>query len=117
MIVNCTMQDLSIITSTGENVVLEPSGTLPWVDVDREVFANIEVAQGVMVPVYRERLVGVRDIPEPEEGVWFIVSAKIADYFPEREDFVSANVLKDGFGRVVGITSFRQKQLVGEDYE
>jgi hypothetical protein len=116
MIVNCTKQDISIITNDGIQHTIPTSGIIPWVEIEKEIVAQVEVSQGVVLPVYRERLVMVKNIPEREDGVWYIVSAKIADYMPERDDFIIPNLLKDAGGRALGITSFRQKQLMEEQY-
>lgn len=116
MIVNCTKQDIMVINPDGERFNIPPSGIIPWIEIEKELVAEVEVGQGVIVPIYRERLVNLQNIPDEEDGTWYIVSAKIADYLPEREDFIVPNLLKDSRGRALGITSFRQKKITGEWY-
>ena len=47
------------------------------------------------------------DAPSPVDGVIFIVSALVANAYPERTDFVMVeNTVRDDNGRIIGCTSF-----------
>jgi hypothetical protein len=118
MIVNCTKQDILVINHEGRQYHIEPSGIMPWLEVEKQRVLDIEVAQGLVVPVYRERLVSMQNVPDPEDGTYYVVSAKVADFLPEREDFIVPNLLKDVGGRALGVTSFRQRKVIDseEDY-
>ena len=76
MIVNCTKQDIMVINPDGERFHIPPSGIIPWLEIEKELVAEVEVGQGVIVPIYRERLVNLQNIPDEEDGTWYIVSAK-----------------------------------------
>jgi len=117
MIINCTRQDINIITEEGLVSKIKPSGIIPWIEVDREIVCKIEVAQGIVLPLYQEILVSTQNIPERIQGTYYIVSAKVADYMQDREDFIMPNLLKDSTGKPIGITSFRQNKLVEKVYE
>jgi hypothetical protein len=60
----------------------------------------------------------MQNVPDPEDGTYYVVSAKVADFLPEREDFIVPNLLKDVGGRALGVTSFRQRKVIDseEDY-
>lgn len=117
MILNCTRQEISVITKNGYSHVIKPSGRIPWIEIEKVVVDKIEIEEGVTVPLYQERLVSAKDIPERQDGVYYIVSAKVSEYMPDREDFIMSNLLKDSNGCPIGVTSFRCGKMVEEDYE
>lgn len=49
----------------------------------------------------------VKDLPEPREGVKFIVSGMVRSALPERKDLVSpGGLVRDSDGRVIGCSYF-----------
>jgi hypothetical protein len=47
------------------------------------------------------------DLPEPQEGVWFIVSSVVGSAHPERRDLlVPSDLVRDGQGVVTACRSF-----------
>lgn len=59
------------------------------------------------IPVYRQILDGVNGLPDEEEGIKYIVSARVRDFLPERTDLLSpSGYIRDEAGNVVGCTGF-----------
>lgn len=94
---NCTPHSLNVLV--GEEVIdLAPTGIVPRCS-QSEVTAG-EVAG---IPVTRQVFGEVIDLPEPEEGVFFVVSRMVAAACPERRDLLIPGALvRDDEGRVVG---------------
>ncbi|WP_116246508.1 hypothetical protein [Nocardiopsis sp. FIRDI 009] len=58
------------------------------------------------VPLVAERRTRA-DLPEPREGVWFIVSSVVGSAHPERHDLlVPSDLVRDGRGVVTACRSF-----------
>ena len=58
------------------------------------------------VPLMAEERIRA-DLPEPQEGVWFIVSSVVGSAHPEREDLlVPSDLVRDGEGVVTACRSF-----------
>jgi len=80
---------------------------------ESEGIARVETTQTVAttindVPFYKTVYGEVTGIPEPEEGVYYIVSAMVLNA-SERTDLVAPNTAKairDESGRIVGVDSF-----------
>lgn len=94
---NCTPHSLNVLV--GEEVIdLAPTGIVPRCS-QSEVTAG-EVAG---IPVTRQVFGEVIDLPEPEEGVFFVVSRMVAAACPERKDLlIPGPLVRDDEGRVVG---------------
>jgi hypothetical protein len=64
---------------------------------------GLEVAGVPLVAEERTRA----DLPEPQEGVWFIVSSVVVSAHPERRDLlVPSDLVRDGSGVVTACRSF-----------
>ena len=58
------------------------------------------------IPIY-EKSFGSGNLPEPEEGVLYIVSLPVAQAYPERDDLiVPDDLVRDENGRVIGCRAF-----------
>ena len=50
---------------------------------------------------------GESNLPDYEEGVYYIVSALVANAYPERKDLLMVNeTIRDDDGRIIGCKSF-----------
>lgn len=55
------------------------------------------------IPVVRQVRGKVEGLPDPQEGVWIIVSRPIFDGLPERKDLVAiGETVRDSDGKIIG---------------
>jgi len=92
-----------VVLVRGETrLIIPPSGTVARVASDRRVVATIEV-DGLRVPINEVVFGQVENLPDPAEGVFYVVSALVARALPERQDLlVPDDTLRDERGQIVG---------------
>jgi hypothetical protein len=93
-----------LISPTGEQVTVPPSGAVARVAERMESLGEI-VVEGVVVPVVKRSFGEVGGLPGPEPGVLYVVSALVAEaaWRVGRSDVVGlADFVRDEQGRVVG---------------
>lgn len=86
---------------------IPPSGVVARCKVDRQIIDSfiLEDVDGwdITVPVTSARFGEVEGLPEPEEGVIYIVSNMVAQAVPDREDvFFPDDIVRDEHGNVIG---------------
>lgn len=98
-IINLTPHSIVFFDDAGNKVLtVEPSGQIARVSVTREKIGDING-----IPVNQTRFGKVENLPEPQEGTIFIVSALTAQAVPEREDvFITDDAVRDEQGRIIG---------------
>lgn len=98
--VNLTPHTINVLTE-GRTLAIEPSGQLARVSSRTETIGMLEGIP-VTTTVYGE----VEGLPEPREGVAYIVSALVAQRVTDREDvFVPSESVRDERGRIIGCRS------------
>jgi hypothetical protein len=106
--VNLTPHEIVIVGEDGkEKLVIPPSGKVARVEVRQEI---VEEISGI--PVVRTLPVWVH-IPEPQEGVVYIVSSMVAQLLPYRGDVIApdtspSGVVRDEQGRIIGVKRFQR---------
>jgi len=103
-IVNLTPHPLNLMPEGPEGpvVTIPPSGQVARCTVDRVQVDTVTV-DGISIPVNQTRFGKVENLPEPQEGTIFIVSALTAQAVPEREDvFIPDDAVRDEQGRIIG---------------
>jgi len=103
-IVNLTPHPLNLMPEGPEGpvVTIPPSGQVARCTVDRVQVDTVTV-DGISIPVNQTRFGKVENLPEPQEGTIFIVSALTAQAVPEREDvFITDDAVRDEQGRIIG---------------
>lgn len=61
------------------------------------------------IPVLVTQLLQTMNLPEPEEGVCFIVPAVVRNHSPKRKDLLSpTKLIRDSDGKVVGCGAFER---------
>lgn len=71
--------------------------------VARVVVEHHEIGEHAGVPLLVGSYGEVSNLPEPEEGVLYIVSAAVRTALPERKDLASpAHLVRDEEGRIIG---------------
>ena len=106
MFVNMTPHPINLLKAEGEEIaVIEPSGETIRLEEEWSPIGTFDI-NGESFPLMRcEYSSG--DVPEPVEGTIFIVSAMVANAYPERKDFVIvAKTVRDENGRICGCTAF-----------
>ena len=98
-LVNLTPHSITFVDAFGNAVLtVEPSGLVARCSVVREKIGEING-----IPVNQTRFGKVENLPEPQEGTIFIVSALTAQAVPEREDvFITDDAVRDEQGRIIG---------------
>ena len=98
-LVNLTPHSITFVDDVGNTVLtVEPSGQIARCSVTREKIGEING-----IPVNQTRFGKVENLPEPQEGTIFIVSALTAQAVPEREDvFITDDAVRDEQGRIIG---------------
>ena len=85
-------------TSEGEVAVLHPDGVVPRVSSTKELIGMLEG-----IPIYRQTVGEIVDLPAEEEGVFLVVSLPVRLAVPHRGDVASpGDLLRDAEGRPVG---------------
>lgn len=97
MFINLTPHTINIIVND-ETTVVEPSGVIARVAMTQELINTING-----IPVYHNSYGKPEGLPEPKKGVYYIVSALLAQAVPEREDvLITSNPIRDPEGRIIG---------------
>ena len=120
-VVNLTPHPITLYSRDGVDIIGEipMSNFVARVDTSATISypVTLELEDGSKIDniplLYQERDV-TTELPAPEEGVYYIVSALVMDTFPGREDLIMVNTtndrlgsIKDGRGRVIGTRSLR----------
>lgn len=120
-VVNLTPHPITLYSRDGVDII----GEIPMSDFVARVDTSATISYPVTLELedgstidnipllYQERDV-MTELPAPEEGVYYIVSALVMDTFPGREDLIMVNTtndrlgsIKDERGRVIGTRSLR----------
>jgi len=100
-IVNLTPHTLNLFVGDKE-LQIPPSGIIARCEVTRQQVGIITV-DGIEIPVNRTVFGKVENLPEPQEGVVYVVSALVAQAVPDREDvFIPDDTMRDEQGRIIG---------------
>jgi hypothetical protein len=98
-LVNLTPHSIIFVDDAGNTVLtVEPSGQVARCSVTREKIGDING-----IPVNKSRFGKVENLPEPQEGTIYIVSALTAQAVPERKDvYITDDAVRDEQGRIIG---------------
>lgn len=96
-----------IYVTEEKNYSIPPSGTVARCKVDRKEVDSF-IAQDVdgwdiTLPITATKFGEVEGLPEPQDGIIYIVSNLVAQAVPEREDvFFPDDVVRDSQGNIIG---------------
>lgn len=101
-IINLTAHTITEVTS---GQVFPPSGK-----VARVKSSTVKVGEHLGCPIYKSEFGALEGLPEPEEGVLYIISSLALNAVPaDRMDVVSpGNLQRDEHGKPVGCVGFRR---------
>lgn len=98
-IINLTPYNLNVI---GKTEPIKPSGTTARLHTNLMKVCEIDG-----IPIMSSVNSGVSNLPEPKEGVLYIVAAYIRQACSDRKDLASpAKVIRDEKGAVIGCAAF-----------
>ena len=104
-LINLTPHAVTFVNADGDTYVVEPSGMLAIVSSEIKMLDIIEV-DGFKIPHTKTVFGEVEGLPDPEDGVIYIVSSLVAGRVPDRDDVMIPNQsLRDDKGRITGCKS------------
>lgn len=106
-LVNLTRHPVKLVDASGNSLTIAPNAEVARVQIEREHLTTLTVSN-CQIPVFRSRWGRTKHLPEPSEGVLFIVSSIVADASPERTDLVvpDAPIYAEN-GEIVGMRGLR----------
>lgn len=100
--VNLTPHDINVVKADGSTMSIPKSGNVARCAQSRQ---DVNVVDGVNIST--TKFGDVQDLPEPQDGVWFITSALVRAGVPHRKDVLSPGALvRDDAGNVIGCQGF-----------
>ena len=105
-IVNLTPHKITFVTDKGD-LIVKPSGSVARVSSETKETGCIYVSNfGLRIPLTTTVFGQVENLPEPEEGVIYVVSSLVAGRVPERHDvYIPNESIRDDKGRIIGCKS------------
>lgn len=103
MIVNLTRHPITFILSDGSYVEVEPEGRAARVGSRTVEDLRVTVHKSATIPVYRMVDRELLDLPDPKEGVIYVVSGLVAAVAKRPDVGSPVRLQRDNLGRVVGI--------------
>lgn len=98
MLRNLTPHELNIFSDDGKVVSIPPSGRVARVAQTREQRGTID-GLAVTYSTFGD----VEELPEPQDGVIYVVSGLVLSAVPDRADvFAPGEAVRDDAGRVIG---------------
>lgn len=103
---NYTRHQVDLVAGDGTVTTLDPEPAPVRIEVTTQ-----EHGRAYGVPVVKEATERIRGLPAPEEGVWIIVSRRVADYCMQRPQYsrwdllIPGDQVHDDTGRVIGCRS------------
>lgn len=107
MLVNLTQQNIHIFGDAGQTTTLPKCDEPIWCDLQETVLTH-EFLGDMAVPVVEVEALNFDNLPEPEEGVYYIVPKNVAISAWDRHDLVySAGIVSDENRHLMGCRKFR----------
>lgn len=101
-IVNLTPHTVTVLRENEEPIEYPPSGTVARCATQRRVIGSLNG-----IPINQTEYGEVSGLPDPAPGVYYIVSALVAQALPQREDLlIPDETVRDEAGRIIGCRAF-----------
>jgi len=84
--INCTKHPITIGALT-----IAPSGNIALVIMEKEYVGMIPMSDGTRVEMVKKVAKGIEGLPEPVEGVLYVVPAMVLPYTSDRADVIAPN--------------------------
>ena len=112
--INLTPHEIVYFPLRGEKYVIPSAGLARVVteEIDHSRYVldgeHTETGRPVVVDFVTEENLGIVGLPEPELGVCYIVSTRVFEAMPDRDDLVvPADIVQDDNSRIIGCQAFR----------
>lgn len=106
-IVNCTPHPVCVIANGTAKTLFPPSGRVPRITETAYEWKPLAMDWSFQTVVVERHAAEVSDLPDPEDGTWFVVSRMVFDAATDRSDLlVPHDVVRDEDGRIIGCRSF-----------
>lgn len=101
-LINLTPHEITLILEGGE-LYIPPTGTVARCTTNRVTVGEVEI-EGFKVPINKTEFGEVENLPQPEEGTYFIVSAIVAQAMAGKRDdlLIPDDAVRDEQGRIIG---------------
>lgn len=101
-IINLTPHAVTVLREGAEPIEYPPSGKVARCATQRQVIGSLNG-----IPINRTKFGEVSGVPEPAPGVYYIVSAMVAQALPQRNDLlIPDDTVRDKEGRIIGCRAF-----------
>jgi len=101
-IINLTPHPVTVVSQDGGTAhVFMPSGTVPRCREDVVIIGDLDG-----IPLVRKSLGQVENLPDPQEGVYYIVSLAVAQAARRPDLLVPDDMVRDEQGRILGCRRF-----------
>ena len=101
---NLTPHAIHIVSDNGDVTTINPSGIIARVS-SRTVTIGEIITDSVVIPMTATEFGEVENLPEPEEGVIFVVSSLVASRVHRSDVFIPNESVRDSEGRIIGCKS------------
>ncbi len=109
MLINLCRHEMSIVGSDNKIIEVLPGkgDDRIWCDLEEELIASEEVS-GRIVPIVQEQAKNIRNLPEPEDGTYYIVPRIVAIAAYDRDDLVYPHEIRRNLqGAVIACRKLR----------
>ncbi len=108
MIVNLTPHPIVLYRGDEPVLTVPPSGTVARVSTHQMPSGEVDG-----IPVVRTSFGKVENLPERQEGTFYVVSTLVAQAVPFRDDVIAPDtgpesVVRDEDGKIVGVRRFQR---------
>lgn len=105
-VVNLTPHDVNVMDEEGNTLMVFPSEGIARLLTQTVHHEPFVLDDGTKIPTSSTEFGEVQGLPEPADGVVYIVSSLIAGYYPLRGDlYIPNESVRDDKGRIIGCKS------------
>lgn len=92
-----------VVVRNGEEPLVLPAASNPL----RVNIEEVEIGQVQNIPILKTEFKELEFLPEPQEGVFYVVSTIVRQMLPERTDLISpARLARNEKGEITACTAF-----------
>jgi hypothetical protein len=104
-LVNLTPHALTLVTASGTPITFQASGKIARLKVIRQIQPQIGV-DGEVYDVITPTLGDIDGLPEPVEGIIYVVSSMVAEKAKRADVLSPGELIRDAAGVIVGARGF-----------
>lgn len=101
-LINLTPHTITLVGTGGATETIQPSGPPARVTLASDIPDGVVEVGSMDVPLVRTaRTSEVTGLPEPQDGVLYVVSRQVVEAMPERKDLVFTHLAVRGAGNQI----------------